>query len=95
MMNHLMMIVIVLLLLISLNLDNIKNYFNKEDVLIVRLKRDNIDIDKDRANRNLNQVIPDSCQNINIVENNMNIHHACLDIISLCSKKWPDFYNNL
>ena len=71
------------------------NYFNKEDVLIVRLKRDNIDIDKDRAGRNLNQVIPNSCSNINIVENNMSVHHACLDIISLCSQKWPVFYDNL
>lgn len=71
------------------------NYFNKEDVLIVRLKRDNIDIDKDRAGRNLNQVIPNSCSNINIVENNMSVHHACLDIISLCSQKWPVFYSNL
>ena len=71
------------------------NYFNKEDVLIVRLKRDNIDIDKERASRDLNQVISDSCPNINIVENNMSIRHACLDIISLCSQKWPSFYDTL
>lgn len=71
------------------------NYFNKEDVLIVRLKRDNIDIDKDRASRDLNQVISDSCPNINIVENNMSIRHACLDIISLCLQKWPAFYDSL
>lgn len=71
------------------------NYFNKEDVLIVRLKRDNIDIDKDRASRDLNQVISDSCPNINIVENNMSIRHACLDIISLCCQKWPAFYDSL
>ena len=71
------------------------NYFKREEVIIIRLKRDNIDVEKERAGRNLNQVIPDNCPNINIVENNMSIHHACLDIISICSKKWPDFYKNL
>ena len=71
------------------------NYFNKDDVLIVRLKRNNIDVEQERANRNLNEVIPDSCSNINIVENNMSIHHTCLDIISLCSQKWPLFYDSL
>lgn len=71
------------------------NYFNKDDVLIVRLKRDNIDIDKERANRNLNSVISDNCPNVNIVENNLSVHHACLDIISLCSQKWPVFYKQL
>lgn len=71
------------------------NYFDKDDVLIVRLKRDNIDIENERANRNLNEIIPDNCPNINVVENNMGIRHACLDIISLCFKKWPEFYDNL
>lgn len=71
------------------------NYYDKNDVLIVRLKRNNIDIDEKRANRNLNNVIPDNCHNINLVENNMSIKHTCLDIISLCSKKWPNFYKDL
>ena len=71
------------------------NHFGKDDVLIVRLKRDNIDVDVERANRNLNEIIPDNCPNINIVENNLSVHHTCLDIISLCSRKWPIFYNNL
>ena len=71
------------------------NFYDKDDILIIRLKRDNIDIDKERAMRNLNEIIPDNCPNINIVENNMDIHHACLDIISLCSKKWPAFYDSL
>lgn len=71
------------------------NYFNQDDVLLVRLKRNNIDIDKERANRDLNEVIPDNCSNIHLVENNMGVHHTCLDIISLCSQKWPVFYDNL
>ena len=71
------------------------NFYDKDEVMIVRLKRDNIDIDKERADRNLNEVIPDTCTNVNIVENNMDIYHTCLDIISLCSKKWPDFYKTL
>ena len=71
------------------------NYFNKEDILIIRLKRNNIDIEVERAERNLNEVIPDNCPNINIIENNMSVYHACLDIISLCSQKWPDFYKSL
>ena len=71
------------------------NYFDKDDVLIIRLKRNNIDIEKERASRDLNEVIPDGCSNINIVENNMSVHHTCLDIISLCSQKWPLFYNAL
>lgn len=71
------------------------NYFDKKDVLIIRLKRNNIDIDKERASRNLNQVIPDACTNVNVIENNTTVHHACLDIISCCSKKWPEFYDAL
>lgn len=71
------------------------NYFNKEDILIIRLKRNNIDIEVERAERNLNEVIPDNCSNINIIENNMSVHHTCLDIISLCSQKWSDFYKSL
>ena len=71
------------------------NFYDKKDVLIVRLKRNNIDVDKERANRNLNEVIPNNCLNLNVVENNMGINHACLDIISLCSQKWPDFYDSL
>lgn len=74
---------------------DVVNYFDKKDIIIVRIKRDNIEIDKERANRNLNQVIPDNCPNINIVENNLSIHHACLDIISLCLTRWPDFYKTL
>lgn len=74
---------------------NVINYFDKDEVLIIRLRRDNIDIEKERANRNLNEVIPDNCPNINIIENNLSVHHACLDIISLCSHKWPSFYDSL
>lgn len=71
------------------------NFYDKSEIMIIRLKRNNIDIDKERANRNLNKVIPDTCVNVNIVENNMDVHHTCLDIISLCSQKWPDFYKAL
>lgn len=74
---------------------DVVNFYDKNDVLIIRLKRNNIDIDKERAMRDLNEVIPDDCLNINIVENNMSINHTCLDIISLCSKKWPEFYDTL
>ena len=70
---------------------DVVNTYDKKDILIVRLKRDNIDVEKERAERDLKQIIPDNCPNINIVQNNMTIHHACSDIINLCSSKWPDF----
>lgn len=68
------------------------NSFSVDEICAIRLKRDNIDIEKERANRDLNQIIPDSYSILNIVENNMTINDTCQEIIKLIQKKWPDFF---
>lgn len=73
---------------------DVVNTFDLDSVCAVRLKRNNIDIDKERAERNLNQVIPDSCVNLHIIENNRTVDDCCHEILSLLRKKWPDFFEN-
>lgn len=70
------------------------NHFGLDSVCAVRLKRDNINIDNARANRNLNQIIPDSCVNLNIIQNNGSIDDCCSTIVSLLQKKWPEFFKD-
>lgn len=65
------------------------NYFGLDSVLIVRLKRNNINIGGQRLNRDLNQIIPDNCTRINVVQNDTDIDNACNEIVKLCRDKWP------
>lgn len=70
---------------------DVVNYFGIDSVCAVRLQRNNIDVDKERASRDLNQVIPDSCTNINVVTNNRTVDDCCLEILDVLRnrKKWP------
>ena len=67
-------------------LDSI-NYFGKENILAIRLKRNNISVEDARMKRNLNKIVPDGCSNIKVVQNIIP-EKTCSEIYKLCSKKW-------
>lgn len=73
---------------------DVVNYFGIDNVCAIRLKRNNINVNKERGERNLNQIIPDSCSNLHIVENNTTINDCCLNIISILREKWPSFFDD-
>ena len=72
---------------------DVANHFSLDEICAIRLKRNNINVSNDRMNRDLNQIIPDSCKNIYVIENNKTITECCLEIVSILSHKWPDFYS--
>ena len=71
------------------------NYYGIDNVCAVRLKRGNIMIHQQRAERNLNQIISDKCPYIHIIDNNSDVSRTCSDILLLCKQKWPVFFETL